>query len=126
MQLFLFNPQIGSYQVLPIRARVDLGAMAMKGYSAFTKAPALLEPHHQIVQCHLQDIRWGGCLTPLQRRSRSIQRLHIIIFKRLYGSDFRLSSSSSLGGACGVIVIVIGNEHGDTSSNPGRNSLHFT
>ena len=26
----------------------------------------------------------------------------------------------------GVIVIVVGNEHGDTSSNPGRNSLHFT
>ena len=25
------------------------GAMAMKGYSAFPKAPALLEPHHQIV-----------------------------------------------------------------------------
>ena len=31
------------------RARVDLGAMAMKEYSAFPKAPALLEPHHQIV-----------------------------------------------------------------------------
>ena len=35
--------------MLPLRARVDLGAMAMKGYSAFPKAPALLEPHHQIV-----------------------------------------------------------------------------
>ena len=27
---------------------------------------------------------------------------------------------------CGVIVIVIGNEYGDTSSNPGRDWLHFT
>ena len=27
----------------------DLRAMAMKGYSAFPKAPALLEPHHQVV-----------------------------------------------------------------------------
>ena len=35
-----------------------------------------------------------------------------------YGED--------LGGARDVIVIVVGNEHGDTSSNPGRNSLHFT
>ncbi len=26
----------------------------------------------------------------------------------------------------GVIVIVVGNEHGDTSSNPGRDWLHFT
>ena len=32
MLLVLFNPQIGPYQVLPLRARVDLGAMAMKGY----------------------------------------------------------------------------------------------
>ena len=28
---------------------LDLGAMAMKEYSAFLKAPALLELHHQIV-----------------------------------------------------------------------------
>ena len=35
--------------VLPLRAWVDPGAMAMKDYSAFLKAPALLEPHHQIV-----------------------------------------------------------------------------
>ena len=28
--------------------------------------------------------------------------------------------------ACGVMVIVIGNGHGDTSSNPGRDWLHFT
>ena len=27
----------------------DLGAMAMKEYSEFPKAPALLKPHHQIV-----------------------------------------------------------------------------
>ena len=49
MLLVLFNPKIGPYQVLPLKARGDLGAMAMKGYSAFPKAPALLEPHHQIV-----------------------------------------------------------------------------
>ena len=52
--------------MLPLRARVDLGAMAMKGYSAFPKAPALLEPHHQIVYCHIQDTRWGVVL-PLCR-----------------------------------------------------------
>ena len=42
MQLVLFNPLIGPYQVQPFRARVDLGAMAMKGCFAFTKAPASL------------------------------------------------------------------------------------
>ena len=30
------------------------------------------------------------------------------------------------GGACGVLVIVVGNEHGNTSSNSGRNWWHFT
>ena len=41
--------QIGPYQMLPLRIRVDLGAMAMKGYSVFPKTPALLEPHYDIV-----------------------------------------------------------------------------
>ena len=31
-----------------------------------------------------------------------------------------------LGGARGVMVIVAGNGHGDTSSNPGRDGLQFT
>ena len=32
----------------------------------------------------------------------------------------------STGGARGVMVIVVGNGHGDTSSNPGRDWLHFS
>ena len=47
--LFLTIQFTVPFKVLPIRAKVDLGAMAMKEYSAFPKAPALLEPHHQIV-----------------------------------------------------------------------------
>ena len=30
------------------------------------------------------------------------------------------------GGARGVMVIIVGNTYGDTSSNPGRDWLHFT
>ena len=45
--------------------------MAIKGYSAFPNAPALLEHHHQIVSCHILDTRWGS-LTPLQICSRCI------------------------------------------------------
>ena len=30
-----------------------------------------------------------------------------------------------IGGARGVMVIIIGNGHGDTSSNPGLDWLHF-
>ena len=40
---------MGPNQVLPLGLRVDLGVMAMEGYSAFPKAPALMEPHHQVV-----------------------------------------------------------------------------
>ena len=32
----------------------------------------------------------------------------------------------SVGGACGVMVIVLEIGHGDASSNPGREWLHFT
>ena len=62
MPLVLFNPQIGPYQVPPRRARVDMGAMAMKRCSVFPKAPALLEPHHQTLYCHIQDTRERGFL----------------------------------------------------------------
>ena len=41
--LVLFSPLIGPYQVLPIRTRMYLGAMVIKGYSAFPKAHGLLE-----------------------------------------------------------------------------------
>ena len=34
----------------------------MKGCSAFPKAPVLLEPHHQIVKCHIQAL--GEAFTP--------------------------------------------------------------
>ena len=49
--------------MLPFQARVNLGVMAMEEYSAFSKAPALLKPHHQIVY---KDTRWGG-VVPLCR-----------------------------------------------------------
>ena len=32
----------------------------------------------------------------------------------------------NIGGAHGVMVIVVGNGHSHTSSNPGRDWLHFT
>ena len=66
MQSVLFNWSIEPYQMQPFRVWVDMGVMAMKGCSAFPKAPASLEPHHQIIYCHIQDTRWGGVL-PLCR-----------------------------------------------------------
>ena len=52
----------------------SIGMIAMKEYSTFPKDPALLDPHHQIVYCHIQDIHWGS-LTPPQRWSQYILQL---------------------------------------------------
>ena len=35
--------------MLPLRAKVNERVTAMKRYSAFPKAPELLEPHHQML-----------------------------------------------------------------------------
>ena len=35
-------------QVLPLKIKVDLGIMAMKGYSTLPRSPEL-EPHHQML-----------------------------------------------------------------------------
>ena len=52
--------------MLPLWARVDLGAMPMKEHSAFPKSLALLKLHHQIVEYHIQNTRRKGVL-PLFR-----------------------------------------------------------
>ena len=86
--------------MLSLQPSVDLGTVAMKEYSTFPKAPALLEPHHQIFSvisrtlvggvtpicrdtfgvynspnllCQ-QDTCWRS-LTPLQRYSRCTLQL---------------------------------------------------
>ena len=44
---------------------------------------------------------------------------------RLIHGLFWFYGISTFGGTHGVIVIVVGNGHGDSSSNPGRDWLHF-
>ena len=43
------NQKSETYQKLPFRTKVDLRVMAIKGHSAISKAPVLLELRHQIV-----------------------------------------------------------------------------
>ena len=65
--------------MLPLRARVDQGAMAMKGYFAFPKALTLLEPHNQVAKCHIRGTHWVGVgLTPLQRCNLCIVKPQLI------------------------------------------------
>ena len=51
---------MGPYKVLPHRFRVYLRAMPMKGCPVFPKSLESLEPHHQIVLCHIQDTHRGS------------------------------------------------------------------
>ena len=46
--------------------------MAMKRCSVFLKAPVLLEPHHQIVSCQIQDTHWWGGGLPLCKEAVSV------------------------------------------------------
>ena len=107
----LFNTEIGPYQVLPLRARVVLVAMVMKGCSVFLNAPASLEPHHQIGKYHIQGTYWGG----------------VLLFCR--GAVSVFYNHSQLGNKWGykmvicaraVMVMVVRIGHDDTSLNPGR------
>ena len=48
--------------------------MAIKVYTAFLKAPALLEPHIQIVQCHNRTlVRGGGSYTSAEKENYILQ-----------------------------------------------------
>ena len=48
--------------MLLLQARVDLGAMARNEYSTLPKAPALQEPHHQIIFSDISRTFVGGVL----------------------------------------------------------------
>ena len=56
----------------------------------------------------------------------SIVMYHNSIKQQLFAYTLWNDQQFYFGGARGVVVIVVGNGHGDTSSNPGRDWLHFT
>ena len=57
----------------PPWSRVDQGAMEIKRYTTFPKAPSLLKPRHKIVLCQNQDTRWKRFI-PRNRCNRCILR----------------------------------------------------
>ena len=58
--------------MVPLWARVDLRAIALKGYSVFPKAPALLEPHNSDGLMSYQDTCWGGGASYLSTEIQSV------------------------------------------------------
>ena len=80
--------------------------MAMKWFSAFPKAPAFLEPHHQIVKCHitLRLFFWGrGTYTSAEKQlvysiaasSQVSLLLRLLTWHRVYFLFFSLSMRSA-------------------------------
>ena len=67
--------RISNNSMLPPRVRVDLGAIAMKEYSTFPRAPALLKPQHQIFSVISMTLVRGGGSSLLQMCSRCILQL---------------------------------------------------
>ena len=57
---------------------------------------------------------------------REFKNLVIECLYYSYDCNQTFTNESNLGGARGVMVIVVGNGHGDMSSNPGQDWLHFT
>ena len=63
------------------------------------------------------------------RMDSGLSMYHLIVwwnFSLFTRHTYLILLSVKPGGACGVMVIVVGNGHGDTGSNPGRDWLHFT
>ena len=50
-----FYPNMGPYQVLPLRIRVDLGVMVMKRYFTIPETP-----WHPMIKCHIWDNHGSG------------------------------------------------------------------
>ena len=105
-----------THRCTSIQSQSGPGSNSNEEYATFSKAPKL-DPHHHAVLCPIQDTHWWGGLTPLQSA-------YSIAVAMLYNT-WRLLKMR-IGGARGVMVIVVGKGHGDMSSNPGWDWLHFT
>ena len=71
-------------------------------------------------RCNSENVLYQERIFPMEHRNE-VERVYIGISAR--NEKQRLYNH---GGARGVIVIVVGNGHGDMSSNPGRDRLNFT
>ena len=70
-QTVLLDPQVGPYHVAPLRTRVYMGAMAIKGYSEFPKFPKLESNHKMfnVISGYSVVVVVDGSVTVLQNFS---------------------------------------------------------
>ena len=89
---------------------------------------SLMSLHSTIPVFLLMFDSWESISAPISSHTFAPSKLPMVTSNSWLSSFFypRLCSWCNLGGARGVMVIVVGMGHGDTSSNPGRDRLHFT
>ena len=87
----------------------------MKENSTLPRAPEPV-PDHQMQFCFIPKKLVSLVYKKINFYKRCAESTHI--------HNEKLSGKS--GGARGVMVIIVRNGHGETSSNPGRDWLHFT
>ena len=86
-KFLLFDPFIGPYQVLLHWGRVDLGVMAMKGYSTFPKSPRLASQSEGLMSYARHS--WEGFL---------------LVYRDAVGVFYRTPSRLGCGIAANVLV----------------------
>ena len=84
--------------------------------------PTMLVQEGDVKEC----LFWSGGEWKNTLLGYNSQMMVCSVYIHTYMHIFCGGARGVCGGARGVIVIVVGNEHGDMSSNPGRDWLHFT
>ena len=117
----LFDPIDETLTDTTTLGQLGHGSNDSEGLIRFPRSPEL-ESHHQM------QFSFKPKIPPFWRILNPPQWMcqHTLISPTEYDKLLICYALCVWGGACGVMVIVIENGHGDTSSNPGRDWLHFS
>ena len=83
--------------------------------------------HYSLVYYELEWLYlWGSHLSEIDQLKNDLYLIGLFNSKLFVLRIVTWNYYMYIGGACGVVVISIGNKHSDMCSNPGRVCLHFT
>ena len=74
-----------------------------------------------MLNCNCHNNTWNHLIVCKKKRAQAHLRISTKCVYKSY-----IFNAIKQGGACGVMVIIVGNGHDHMSSNPGRDWLHFT
>ena len=116
-----------SYKVLQLWARVDL---LMKVYSSFPKAPALLEPHYQIISCHIQDtLSWVGSNSSAENNFMLLCNFYVfLLIKTILTIICNHNSTHTRARACACVLsltLSLSHTHTHVLSPPHANTIYI-